>query len=155
MTHERYSQTWMCDAESSTFKHGACHLLTKRDVDSTFSTLYHIHTDKTMSMYHMQNPASSYSLQCWPRHNAGDDRHVSGIYSNAVTPAWKRLTRYLHWRTMLTTKWQTPDSLCVPSTQMETLKRQQWGLLNYYVGKHSRFMWPTLHKCYFSQVQIS
>jgi len=27
--------------------------------DSTFSTLYRIHTDNTMSTYHMQNTASS------------------------------------------------------------------------------------------------
>jgi hypothetical protein len=67
--HRRHSHKWTCDAKNSIFKHGACHLLTKRDVDSTFSTLYHIHTDNTMLMYHMQNPAGSKSLQVWPRHS--------------------------------------------------------------------------------------
>ena len=68
--HQRYSHKYMCDAENSRFKHGACNLLTKGDVDFTFYTLYCIHTDNTTLMYHMQNPAGSKSLQGWPQHSA-------------------------------------------------------------------------------------
>jgi hypothetical protein len=116
-----------CDAENSIFKHGACNLLTQGDVDSTFSKLSRIHTDNTMSMYHMQNTASSESLLGWPWHIACGDWHVSGNYSSVMTLAWNRLARYLHCWAMLTTKRQTPDSPCVPTMLIAAQKRLNNG----------------------------